>query len=83
MAGRQCELELLAARGVPSRPYFTPLHLQPFYRTELGHGPGDFPVTERVARTTLALPWSAELSDDQVRFVADALIAAVDRTVRS
>lgn len=69
----------LAAHGVPSRPYFSPLHLQPLYVTELGHRPGDFPVTERIAATTLALPWSARLSDEDVGYVAESLIAAVGR----
>jgi perosamine synthetase len=73
----------LAAAGVASRPYFAPLHLQPFYRTELGHLPGDFPVTERVAATTLALPFAADLTDDEVRFVAAALAGAVDRQFAS
>jgi perosamine synthetase len=67
----------LASVGVPTRPYFSPLHLQPLYRAELGHKEGDFPVTERVAASTLALPWSASLSDSDVQFVADALKAAV------
>lgn len=66
----------LAARGVPARPYFSPIHLQPFYRERFGYGPGDFPVTERVARSTLAIPFSSMLTDDQVRRVASALIAA-------
>ena len=48
----------LAERGVPARPYFSPLHLQPFYRATFGFRPGDFPVTERVAASTLALPFS-------------------------
>ena len=63
----------LAALGVASRPYFSPLHLQPFYRTTFGFAPGDFPVTERVAASTLALPFSSRLPDDDVRYVADAL----------
>ena len=67
----------LASVGVPTRPYFSPLHLQPLYRAELGHKEGDFPVTERVAASTLALPWSAGLSEGDVQFVADALAAAV------
>jgi len=71
-------MERLAARGVASRPYFTPLHLQPFFRSRLGHRPGDFPVTERVAASTLALPFSARLSDDDVRSVAAALIDAIE-----
>jgi len=66
----------LAALGVPSRPYFAPIHLQPFYRTTFGFRPGDFPVTERVAASTLALPFSNRLTDDEVSYVADALIEA-------
>lgn len=67
----------LADLGVVSRPYFAPLHLQPFYRATFGFQAGDFPVTERVAATTLALPFSSRLSDEDVQYVADALIEAV------
>jgi perosamine synthetase len=67
----------LAALGVPSRPYFSPLHLQPFYRETFGFQPGDFPVTERVAASTLALPFSSRLADEDVQRVADALIEVV------
>ena len=67
----------LAASGVSARPYFSPLHLQPFYRDAFGYRPGDFPVTERVAATTLALPFSSRLADEDVQYVADALIDAV------
>ena len=77
---RSAVIEALEARGVPSRPYFSPLHLQPVYREVLGHRPGDFPVTERVAASTLALPFSAVLSDEDVGYVADALIEVVERT---
>jgi perosamine synthetase len=67
----------LAKRGVPARPYFSPIHLQPFYRSEFGYGPGDFPVTERVAASTLALPFSSHLPEADVAYVADALRASV------
>jgi perosamine synthetase len=70
-------IERLAEQGVPSRPYFTPLHLQPFYASEWGFQPGDFPVTERAAASTLALPFSTRLSADAVRHVAAALCEAV------
>jgi len=70
-------MTVLAALGVPSRPYFPPLHLQPFYRSTFGYQPGDFPVTERVAASTLALPFSSRLADEDVRYVADALVEAV------
>jgi dTDP-4-amino-4,6-dideoxygalactose transaminase len=67
----------LAERGVASRPYFSPLHLQPFYRAAFGFRAGDFPVTERVAASTLALPFSSLLEDEDVRYVADALKESV------
>ncbi len=71
----------LASHGVASRPYFSPLHLQPYYRETFGYKPGDFPVTERVAASTLALPFSSQLADDDIRYVAEALIASVDAAV--
>jgi perosamine synthetase len=71
-------MDHLASRGVASRPYFSPLHLQPLYEAELGHRPGDFPVTERIAATTLALPFSPLLSGEDVATVAEVLTEAVE-----
>jgi perosamine synthetase len=67
----------LAAAGVSSRPYFSPIHLQPYYRERFGHRPGDFPVTERIASATLALPFSSRLTDDEVDRVCEALVDSV------
>jgi perosamine synthetase len=72
----------LAGAGVQTRPYFSPLHLQPAL-AELGYRAGDLPVTERVAATTLALPFSALRTDDDVQYVADALKRAVRGAGRS
>jgi perosamine synthetase len=69
----------LEAVGVPSRPYFEPIHLQPFYRERFGYRPGDFPVTERVARTTLALPFFTDIGEEQVEYVCDHLARNVAR----
>ena len=66
-------VERLAERGIPARPYFSPVHLQPFYRERFGFGEGDFPVTERVARSTLALPFSGRMTEGQVDLVCRAL----------
>jgi perosamine synthetase len=67
----------LEAAGVSSRPYFSPIHLQPYYRERFGHQRGDFPVTERIASVTLALPFSSLLTDDEVDRVCKALVSAV------
>jgi perosamine synthetase len=66
----------LAQRGVPGRPYFSPIHLQPFYRERFGFRVGDFPVTERVAATTLAIPFSSRLTTEQIDHVCQALVEA-------
>jgi len=34
---------------------------------DLGHQPGDFPVTEKAARECLSLPIYAELTDEQIQ----------------
>lgn len=63
----------LGERGIPARAYFSPLHLQPLYRERFGYRGGEFPVTERVARSTLALPFFNALSNAQVDHVASVL----------
>ncbi len=59
----------LQANGIPSRPYFTPIHLQPFYRQRFGYGPGDLPFTEKAGQTFLALPFSGVMTEDMVDYV--------------
>ncbi len=71
-------MDRLARSGVPSRPYFAPLHLQPVYQERFGYRAGEFPVTERVAASTLAIPFSSRLDDEDVGYVAAALTEAVD-----
>ena len=68
--------ELLNA-GVSCSNYFVPIHLQPYIRETLGTGPGDFPVTERIAARTIALPFFAGLTEQQVARVRKALTDAM------
>ncbi len=70
---RDWVMQELAEQGIPSRPYFAPIHLQPFYRERFGFKEGAFPVTERVARSTLALPFHANLEESQVDYVCETL----------
>ena len=72
-------IEQLEDRGIPSRVYFTPIHLEPYYRQRFGFKPGDFPVAERVAASILALPFHTNLSDAEMDEVVDALQSAVVR----
>ncbi|GIL15954.1 MAG: polysaccharide biosynthesis protein [Chloroflexota bacterium] len=68
----------LATVGIPSRPYFTPIHLQPFYRERFGYQRGAFPVTEYLGEVALALPFSSVMTQAQVDFVCENLLRAVN-----
>ncbi|WP_274558684.1 DegT/DnrJ/EryC1/StrS family aminotransferase [Streptomyces spiramyceticus] len=63
----------LAAEGIETTVYYPrPLHLQPAF-AHLGHGPGDFPVAERLSREALALPLHPEMAPGAAERVVDAV----------
>jgi dTDP-4-amino-4,6-dideoxygalactose transaminase len=53
--------------------YPTPVHLQPCFAT-LGYRKGNLPRTERAASEEISLPMYPELTDDQIRAVAAAVL---------
>jgi dTDP-4-amino-4,6-dideoxygalactose transaminase len=77
-ASRDAVVKALAEQGIPSRPYFTPIHLQPFYRDRFGFQRGDFPVTEYLGDVSLALPFSSVMSEEQVDLVCERLRGIVN-----
>ncbi len=70
---RNALIKALGDNGIPSRPYFTPIHLQPFYQNQFGWKRGDLPYTEKAGDTFLALPFSGVMSEDQVDTVCKTL----------
>lgn len=67
----------LEKRGIASRPYFTPIHLQPFYQEKFGYSRGDLPHTEKAGDTFLALPFSSVMQENQVEYVCEQLRQAI------
>lgn len=66
--------ERLKAEGIETGIHYPiPLHIQPAYKF-LEYEVGDFPVSEKVAETTLSLPMYPAMSDEQVERVAETLI---------
>jgi dTDP-4-amino-4,6-dideoxygalactose transaminase len=74
---RDAVMDGLAARGIMTRPYFWPIHLQPFYKERFGFMEGDFPAAEAAGRTMLALPMAPNLSDAQIESVCAAVTEQV------
>ena len=67
----------LEAEGVSAKPYLPCIHLQPYYREEHGHAPGELPITEAISASTIALPFFCEMTDDQVDRVCQAMERAI------
>jgi perosamine synthetase len=65
--------QALEQQGIPSRPYFIPIHLQPYMAERFGYQPGDFPATEDLGRRSLALPFSGVMTESQVARVCQVL----------
>ncbi len=73
-------IKYLNEQGVQCKPYFTPIHLQPFYRKMFGHKEGNFPVTEDVAGRTIALPFFNNLKEEQIDYVVEKLKKGIARS---
>ncbi|RLA94464.1 MAG: polysaccharide biosynthesis protein [Deltaproteobacteria bacterium] len=70
-------LQNLRERGIECGNYFGPIHLQPFYRNIFSYKEGDFPVTEKVAKRTIALPFHGGLTEEEIEYVCEALKKAI------
>jgi len=61
--------------------YFPPVQLQPFMVERFGYKQGDFPVTDSVCKSTIALPFHNNLAKDQVATVCKTLAEAMDNNL--
>ena len=68
----------LADRGVQTRPFFWPMHLQPVF-CRMGMFPDvSCPVAEHLGRRGLYLPSGLTLSEDQIEYVSKMLRAVLN-----
>jgi len=73
MEDRNLILNKLREKGIGCSNYFTPIHLQPFYREMFGYKKGDFPITEKVSERTIALPFYNNLREEQIDYICKNL----------
>jgi len=71
---------VLKEEGIPVRPYFAPIHTQPYMVKMFGYQRGDYPITEDLGDRSLALPFSSKMTEEEVvtvcQSIADALVTA-------
>jgi perosamine synthetase len=70
---RDAVIEELDRRGVASKAYLPCIHLLPPYRERFGFSQGQFPVAERAAERSLALPFFSAMTEDEVDTVCTVL----------
>jgi len=70
-------IEFLKKSKIGTSVHFQPLHLQPYYRKLLGTKEGDLPVTEKVGREVLSLPFFPTMEKEEQDQVVFALKRAL------
>jgi len=63
----------MEARGISVGIHYRPVHLEPYYREEHGHLPGEFPVAEDAGARVLSLPFWPEMTEGEVFRVVEIL----------
>ncbi len=76
---RDAVIRRLSKLGIPSRPYFSPIHLQAYFVERFGYRRGDYPVAEDLGDRSLALPFSSVMRQGQV----DRVTATLQEVLRT
>jgi len=71
-------LQAMRSQNIQVSNYFPPVHLQPFMVEQFSYKQGDFPVTEAVSKSTIALPFHNNLTKDEVAIVCKTLKEVLD-----
>lgn len=62
-------MEYLISNGIGCKPYFTPIHTQPYYAQKFSFKKGDFPVTDLVGDECVALPFYTSMTTEEIDYV--------------
>ena len=81
-AERAVFISEMRAAGIGIGVHYPAMHLFTLFR-RLGHGPGEFPVAERIGRSIVSLPMFAAMQDADVDRVLAALPAALVAATRA
>ncbi len=74
---------VLASRGIATGRYFAPIHLQPAWRAHPSATGANLPLTESIARRTLALPFFNRIKAAQQQVIASALEETIHLSANS
>ena len=78
-AERRAVIEALASDGIASKAYLPCIHTMPPYRERFGFTGGEFPVAERLAERSLALPFFGSMTEAD----ADRVCASLEKALQA
>ena len=67
----------MAEFGIATKPYLPSIHLFDFYRKKFGFKPGDFPVSEAISNSSVALPFYIGLEKSDTEYICRKLAETV------
>jgi len=71
-------IEDLQKEGIATKAYLPSIHLFSFYKDKFGFKKGDFPVSELISSTSLALPFYVGLKEKDINHIVNKVISAID-----
>ncbi|MDI3472476.1 MAG: perosamine synthetase [Thermotogaceae bacterium] len=71
-------MKYLEEKGIQTRPYFSAIHLQKFYREIFGYTEGFLPITEEISNRTLAIPFYNNITFEEQEYVVENLKKALE-----
>lgn len=69
---RDVLMNALKEKGIMTKIYFPPVHLQQYYR-EIGYIEGDLPNTEALYRSVFSLPCYSKLKKEELNYIISSL----------
>ena len=76
-ASRDQFLDAMTTRNIGVGVHYLSIPEHPYYQQTLGWKPEDYPHARRIGRTTVSLPLSARLTDEDAEDVVEAVIETV------
>lgn len=70
-------LEYMTREGIGVGVHYLSLAEHPVYQKMFGWRPKNFPISTQIGKTTVSLPLSARLSDDEITYIIDRVTAVL------
>lgn len=74
-------LKNLLLAGIETRPFFWPLHLQPFYLEQFSKESIKLPISENLGKNGLYLPMGSHITAKKQRYIINQLVSEANKLI--